>query len=173
MTRFLLIPALALVATTASADAPLSKEAYAKKHYLVDGDSSQRDAINRCLHAWGTHPFGDGTGHKLRVIETSIRVMGFGGAETVDSDATAYDQLILIKPSVNAMTKTTYQFLNPKGWYCFDTSVTALGTSIVKLHCDAKLADAKQGTDVLAAEGGGRDGGVVVLGKSEVHRLCE
>ncbi len=172
MTRALPLAALALLSTAAVADAPMSQDAYANKHYLVDGDSSQRDAIKRCLHAWGEHPFGDGSGHKLRVIETSVRVMGFGGSETVDSDATAYDQLILIKPSVNAMTKTTYQFLNPRGWYCFDTAVTALGTSIVKIHCDAKLADAKGGTDVLEVDNQ-REGGVVVLGKSEVHRLCE
>ncbi len=171
MSRWLLVPALALVATTAVADAPMTKEQYAKKHYLVDGDTSQRDAINRCLHAWGEHPFGDGSGHKLRVIETSVRVMGFGGSETVDSDVTSYPQLILIRPSVNAMTKTTYQFLNPKGWYCFDTSVTALGASIVKIHCDAHLADVKSGTNVLGEDQ--RDGGVVVLGKSEVQRLCE
>ena len=169
MSRFWLIAVSLLVCAPSFADEPLPQEEYAKKHALVQG--AYTEAIDSCLHAWGEHPFGDASSLQVRVIETGVRVMGFGSKEPVDDDVTAYDQMVLVMPSVNALTKTTYQFLNPRGWYCFHTSVTALGSSVVKIHCDAKLADATAGVNVLSTDT--REGGVVVLGNSEVKRLCD
>lgn len=162
---------LTFFATTvlAMADEGASKDAYEKKHHLYQGDVEDDKAINRCLANWNTHPFKEKNDRRYRVVETSVKVLGIG-SDVEDNDATSYPQLILIKPSVKVMSKTTFTFNNPNGWYCFKSNVTVLGKSVINATCNARIADSTNSVAVMGKnEGSG--GGVTVLGKTEVNRI--
>ncbi len=132
-----------------------------------DGDI---DALRACASQWGKTPFGEITSKTpYRTLNTKVRVLGIGG-ETVDDGKTDSPELILIKPSVNVLTKTTYKLLNPNGYYCFKAKVTVLGSSVIQVDCKARVA-AESGTEVLANNKDGTDQGVTVLGKSRIERL--
>ncbi len=147
----------------------LSRDDYESRHAMQDYLSSpKRAAIDACLAAWGEHPFTTDDSKRFRVVESSVRVMGFGN-ELVDHDQTSYPQLILIEPTVSVMTKTTYTLQNDNGWYCFDTTVTVLGKGVVQLACDAHMADARAGVSVVGDTSGNKKG-VTVVGKTEVRR---
>lgn len=147
----------------------MDREAYEAKHSMVTGDEGQKAAVQKCLAAWGKHPFDTEKTLRFRVIEPKVRVMGLGAQETRDEDTTDKPVLILVEPSVNVMTKTTYGLLNPNGWYCFDASVTVMGKALIKAHCDTKIADARSGAAVIAHSDSEKDG-VTVLGSTRVER---
>lgn len=149
---------------------PLSAEQYAGRHTLRTGDRGDQEILRRCLAAWGQHPFDASTDLRARFIESSVRIMGFG-RENRDDDATSYPQLILVRPSVNVMTKTTYELHNPNGWYCFDANVTVMGKSVIRADCRAQLADGRNGVAVVGASD--ESGAVAVLGAVRVERVGE
>lgn len=170
-TRLVLLSGLSLglAATTALAVNGMNREEYGKRHHLYSGDKGDDKAINRCLANWNNHPFTKDSDKKYRVVETSVKVLGIGG-DVVDDDVTSYPQLILIKPSVKVMSKTTYKFHNPNGWYCFKSNVTVLGKSVIEASCNARIADANNSVEVLGKNEGDK-GGVTVLGKTEIKRI--
>ena len=146
----------------------LDKAAYSQRfplHATSDPDYAQ---VAACLGAWGTHPFTTPESQAFRVVETSVRVMGFGSAEVLDDVATSYPQLVVVRPNVSVMTKTTWKLRNPNGWYCFDTTVAVLAKGVVELGCSAHLADGHGAVNVLATSE--RAGGVAVLGTLVVER---
>ncbi|MEZ4316926.1 MAG: hypothetical protein R3F61_05470 [Myxococcota bacterium] len=143
----------ALLLTSAYADLPTSER--------------QRAAVDRCLAHWKEHPFGDAP--EFRVLSASVRVFGVGSQETLES-ATEKPDLVLIEPSVNVLTKTTWKLHNPNGWYCFDTNVGVLSKIVFDADCDANLADSRSGAVVMGDTE--TNGGVVVLGDIEVRRSC-
>lgn len=155
-----LLAAATLFAAPALAD-PLTESEYAAKYPLQTGDHGDQDTLRRCLSAWGEHPFATEGELRARFIETSVRVMGIG-RENRDDDVTSYPQLILVSPSVNVMTKTTYELLNPNGWYCFDANVTVMGKAVIRAHCGSRLANGRDGVAVAAHSDS--DGAVTVLG---------
>lgn len=166
-----------LLATLATAGEPVDQAAYKKEYGTRTPSPSQGAALNRCLAAWGDHPFGDDISKvEARIVPAQVRVMGFGGIEPKDLLATSYPQLVLIETSVSAATRTTYELQNPNGWYCFHTATTVLGQNRINLACGAKLANSRDsGVAVLAEDETGKgDGGVVVLGEIEVNQTgCE
>ncbi len=83
------------------------------------------DEIRNCLNHWQEHPFKSGT-PKFRTLTTRVKVMGIGD-ETVDSVKTDQPDLVLIKPNVTVMSKSTLRLLNPNGWYCMKGKVAVLG----------------------------------------------
>lgn len=162
-----------LLATLATAGEPVDQAAYKKEYGTRTPAPAQTAALNRCLAAWGDHPFGDDiSSAEVRIVPAQVRVMGFGGIEPKDLLATDYPQLVLIETSVSAATRTTYELQNPNGWYCFHTATTVLGQNRINLACGAKLANSRDsGVAVLAEDETGKgDGGVVVLGEIEVNR---
>ena len=168
MTRAMYMGVLALaLATTASAD-PLNASEYEAMHRLQAGDHGDQEIMRRCLSAWGEHPFATEGELKARIIESSVRIMGIG-QENSDRDITSYPQLILIHPSVNVMTKTTYELLNPNGWYCFDANVTVMGKAVIRSHCAAHVADGRHGVAVGAHTD--TSGAVTVLGSTRVEQV--
>jgi hypothetical protein len=131
---------------------------------------SEVDAIKSCLAAWGEHPFGTEE-PRYKVLSSSVKVLGVG-AEVTDETETGQPQLVLVKPSVNVLTKGSFRLMNPNGWYCFASNVTVLAKSEITAHCRAHLASSRDGVTV----GGGNKGteGVTVLGKAVVKRVgCE
>jgi hypothetical protein len=163
----MLFPLLLVASLPASA---VDAEAYAARFPHTTGDEGQRAVVGRCLSSWATHPFGKVGEQSFRVIRPKVRVMGMGSAEIVDDVATTDPVLVLVEPSVNVMTKTTYTMMNPNGWYCFDTSVTVLGKAVVQVHCHAALAEGRDGgAAVIAANDEGRKNVTTVIGTTRVQ----
>lgn len=170
MKMFLVLPALTFLPLSAMAEEEgATREQYEKKHHLHQGDEGDDKAIERCLANWNNHPFQNKADKRYRVIQTSVKVLGIGG-DITDNDSTSYPQLVLIKPSVKVMSKQTYTFTNPNGWYCFKSNVTVMGKSVIKAHCNARIADSTNSVEVLGKNDQDK-GGVTVLGKTEIQRF--
>ncbi|MBX2796339.1 MAG: hypothetical protein KTR31_01680 [Myxococcales bacterium] len=163
-------PAPGTTAAPAVVSGGMNKQAYVDKYGVSAGDEGDQERLRSCLAAWKDHPFGDQRSHQARMFQPQVRVMGLGGKEIADSAVTSYPQLILVKPSVNVMTKTTYKFLNPNGWYCLDANVTVLGRAEMHVGCTTRLANGRDGIAVAATDEA--RGSTAVLGKVRVFRHC-
>ena len=132
---------------------------------------TEAQVIRSCLGAWPDHPFRGEDPPRYKVLGTSVNVVGIGG-DVVDDEITSDPRLVLVKPSVNVLTKGRFRLMNPNGWYCFESAVTVLAKSEITAHCKAHLTSSVQ----PVAVGGGNAGaeGVTVLGKAVVKRVgCE
>lgn len=128
-------------------------------------DESDREAIDGCLNHWGKHPFGKSP--KFRIIAGKVKVMGTG--EDVDDGVkTEKPELVLVKPNVAVMSKSTLRLMNPNGWYCLKGRVAVMGKTEVDLACKASLASSSDGATVM---GGGEQNGVTVMGSSQVNKI--
>jgi hypothetical protein len=106
------------------------------------------------------------------VLSPSVKVLGVG-AEVTDEIETDQPQLVLVKPSVNVLTKSDFRLMNPNGWHCFASNVTVLAKSEITAHCRAHLASSRDSVAVAGGNKGGSEG-VTVLGKAVVKRVgCE
>src|SRR5690348_10681142 len=134
-------------------------------------ERTDADVIRACLGTWPDNPFrGDEAAH-YKVIGGSVSVLGIGG-EVVDEERTSEPRLVLVKPSVNVLTKGRLRLMNPNGWYCFESAVTVLAKSEITAACGAHIASSIDGV-TIAGETKGADG-VTVLGKEVVKRVgCE
>jgi hypothetical protein len=132
-----------------------------------DDDSSPEDAVNLCLKAWGTHPFGHKP--KYKTMATSVKVFGIG-KNPKDAEVTAKPELILVNPAVNVMGGTVFELLNPNGWYCFRANVNVMGGLVVKAHCKAHLASASNGATVMGTTDSANKG-VTVMGSTKVELI--
>lgn len=120
-------------------------------------------AMENCLKAWGTHPFG--ANPKYRTLPVSVKVFGIGNP-TIDSVATGAPELVLIKPGVNVMGGSTVELKNPNGWYCFVTNVNVMGKMKIKAHCSAHLAQSHDGVTAMGEDANNKS--VTVMGKTEI-----
>lgn len=126
--------------------------------------------IQECLARWEKHPFGKEP--TFKILKPGVKVLGIG-KDLVDSEVTESPRLVLIKPSVNVLTKNVYKLYNPNGWYCFKANVTVIGKSVVEAHCKAKLTYANGEANIVGSNSREAEG-VNVLGKSVVNRIgCE
>ncbi len=133
-------------------------------------DAGDQEAINQCIAAWGAKsPFPKGTPPD-KVFSTGVKVFGVGKA-AVDEEVTAKPSLILVRPAVNVLGKSTLRLANPKGWYCFRSNVTVMGKITIQAHCDARIASAREdGTTIGAVDESNR--GVSVFGALRVSRFA-
>ncbi len=134
---------------------------------VADEGLSNEDTVSKCLEAWGTHPFGDKP--KFKTISTSVRVFGIGGSPK-DAQVTKEPVLVLLSPAVNVMGGTTFELLNPNGWYCFKANVNVMGGMTVKAHCKAHLASANSGATVMGSNDS-ESKGVTVMGKTKIQLI--
>lgn len=127
--------------------------------------------LNRCLNRWEKHPFGtDIKPGSYKVLEGGVSIAGMGGAGIEDRHQSDGPRLILVKPSVSVLTKTTYNLLNDNGWYCIRGQVTVMGAAEINLACHAKLMSSSGSRTVL---GENKDQtGTTVMGKTSIHRKC-
>jgi hypothetical protein len=96
-------------------------------------------------------------------------VFGIGSGQSGNDAPTSRPALILVRPAVNVMGKSTIRLQNPKGWYCFRSNVTVAGSLNIEAHCDAHIASAKEdGTTVGAVDQSNK--GVAVFGALRVSR---
>src|SRR6185436_11768423 len=114
------------------------------------------EIVRACLGSWPDNPFRGEDPPRYKVLGASVNVLGIGG-DVVDDTATPDPELLLIKPSVNVLTKGRFRLLNPNGWYCYQSTVTVLAKSEIVAHCTAHLASS---VDSVAVGGGnsGTDG---------------
>jgi hypothetical protein len=127
-------------------------------------------AIDECIASWGkSSPFRKGT-HPDGVIATGVKVFGIGKGSTGDDPPTSKPRLVLVRPAVNVMGRSTIRLQNPKGWYCFRSNVTVMGKITIEAECDAHIAAGRdQGTTVGAADDSSK--GVAVFGALRVNRF--
>ena len=145
---------------------PLLVRADEPAHQRTEGD-----VIRSCLGTWRDNPFPADELPHYKVLGSSVSVLGVGG-EVVDDEVTSEPQLVLVKPSVNVLTKGRVRLMNPNGWYCFESAVTVLAKSEIIAACDAHIASSIDG--VAIAGGNKGTDGVTVLGKAVVKRVgCE
>jgi len=139
---------------------------------LLSAPSQAEDAersIDRCLSAWGSHPFGNNPGY--RTLAAAVKVFGIGG-NTADASRTDGPSLVLVNPGVNVMGETTLELSNPNGWYCLRSNVNVMGNLRIRADCRAHLASASDGATVLGSNAGSRS--VTVLGSTRVELVgCE
>ena len=132
--------------------------------------ASDQAALDACIASWGKKsPFKKGTSADS-VIAPGTKVFGLGGGGSVRDDPTDKPALILVRPAVNVMGKSTIRLNNPKGWYCFRSNVTVAGKIAIEAHCNAQLASSKEdGTAVGAVDESNK--GVAVFGALRVTRF--
>ena len=123
--------------------------------------SEDDDSIALCLKSWDAHPFGKTPQYKT--LKVPVKVFGMGG-DPSDTTATETPSLVLVNLGLNVGSKSTYELLNPNGWYCLKTSATIMGEVTIKAHCKAQLASTSTGVAVM----GSGDKGVTVMGSTEV-----
>ena len=133
-------------------------------------DAGDQAALNQCIAAWGAKsPFKKGKPPD-KVFSTGVKVFGVGNA-AVDDEITDGPSLVLVRPAVNVMGKSTIRLANPRGWYCFRENVTVMGKIAIEAHCDAHIASARQeGTAVGAVDESNK--GVSVFGALRVQRFA-
>jgi hypothetical protein len=128
-------------------------------------------ALDECITAWGkASPFRKGKPAD-GVIATGVKVFGIGQGSTGDDPVTDKPRLVLVRPAVNVMGRSTIRLANPHGWYCFRSNVTVMGKLAIEAHCDAHLASGRDegGTSVGAADDSNK--GVAVFGALRVTRF--
>ena len=135
--------------------------------------ATDQHVVDQCILEWGAaSPFKKGT-PASRIIAPSVKVFGIGKNNNGDENVTSKPALILVRPAVNVLGKSTIRLANPKGWYCFKSNVTVAGKITIDAHCSAKIASAREdGASVMAVDES--KGGVAVMGALRVTRFdCE
>ena len=119
------------------------------------------DAIAHCLTSWGANqPFGANKTTADATLDVSVKV-GNIGAPINDTTVTAQPTLVLIPTVVSVGGTSTYNLLNPNGWYCLVADVQIGGSAKINIKSGAHLS--KNGVDVLVGRTNpsGGAGGVV------------
>lgn len=131
--------------------------------------ASDQQVLDACISSWGKKsPFRKGTPANS-VIAPGVKVFGIGGGGTSRDDPTDRPALVLVRPAVNVMGKSTIRLSNPNGWYCFRSNVTVAGKIEIDAHCSARIANAREdGTAVGAVDESNK--GVAVFGALRVTR---
>ena len=132
--------------------------------------AADQRVVDQCIADWGSaSPFKKGTVPN-RVISPGVKVFGIGKNNNGDETVTDKPSLILVRPAVNVLGKSTIRLANPRGWYCFKSNVTVAGKIAIVAHCDAHVASARDdGTSVMASDES--DKGVAVMGALRVTRF--
>ena len=126
--------------------------------------------VDRCIADWGSaSPFKKGTAPSS-IIAPGVKVFGIGKNNNGDDKVTDKPALILVRPAVNVLGKSTIRLANPRGWYCFKSNVTVAGKIAIDAHCHAHIATARDdGTSVMATDES--KGSVAVMGALRVTRF--
>jgi hypothetical protein len=137
---------------------------------LAVADQGDQGALDQCIAHWGkASPFRKGTPAQ-GVISTGVKVFGIGSSSSGDDPVTSKPRLVLVRPAVNVMGRSTIKLSNPQGWYCFRSNVTVMGKLEIEAQCHAHLATAREeGTAVGAADESNK--GVAVFGALRVNRF--
>ena len=143
---------------------------FAAVSFSARADAGDQAALDQCIAYWGrAAPFQKGTPPD-GILSPGVRVFGLGGGSAGNDPVTDKPRLVLVRPAVNVMGRTTIRLNNPNGWYCFRSNVTVAGKIQIDAHCHAHIAAATDsGTAVGAADDTSR--GVAVFGALRVTRF--
>ena len=132
--------------------------------------AADQPVVDQCIADWGSaSPFKKGTAPN-RVIAPGVKVFGIGKSNSGDETVTDRPSLILVRPAVNVLGKSTIRLANPNGWYCFKSNVTVAGKIAIEAHCSAHIASARDdGASVLGTDESNK--GVAVMGALRVTRF--
>ena len=132
--------------------------------------ANDQAVLDRCIVDWGAKsPFKKGAVAN-KVISPGVKVFGIGKNNNGDETVTAQPSLVLVRPAVNVLGKSTIRLANPMGWYCLRNAVTVAGKIAIAAHCNAQIASAHEdGTSVLASDDSEK--GVAVMGALRVTRF--
>ena len=132
--------------------------------------ANDQPALDACIAAWGSKsPFKKGKAAD-HVVATGVKVFGIGGSGGTQDSPTDKASLVLVRPAVNVMGKSTIRLSNPKGWYCFRSNVNVAGKMEIEVPCDAHVASAKEdGTSVGGVDESNK--GVTVFGALRITRM--
>lgn len=121
----------------------------------------EKDALKKCLNLWGTTPFKEVNANQVKVMDVSVGVgagvlgttlSGLGSllniGNTRDFESTSEPRLVVIPMSVNVGGSTTFELMNPNGWYCLKAAVGAKSTVNIRLHCNARIAQSDLGVSL-------------------------
>jgi hypothetical protein len=130
--------------------------------------ADDQPALDACIASWASaSPFKKST-PATKVIATGVKVFGIGSDNATD-EPSAKASLVLVRPAVNVMGKSTMKLNNPNGWYCFVSNVNVAGKMEIEVPCNAHVASAKEdGTSVGAVDESNK--GVSVFGALRVTR---
>lgn len=131
--------------------------------------ASDQPTLDACIAQWGKRsPFKKGT-PAAAVVAPGVKVFGVGGGGGALDAPTDKPSLVLVRPAVNVMGRSTIRLSNPKGWYCFRSNVNVAGKMEIEVPCDAQIASAREdGTTVGAVDESNK--GVTVFGALRVTR---
>lgn len=128
---------------------------------------SEKDALRKCMNLWGSTPFKEIKAEQVKVMDVSVGVGGGllpGGLAGIgniinignpkDLEVTSTPRLIVLPLSVNVGGATTFELMNPNGWYCMKAAVGARSNVNIKLHCNAKIAQSDLGVSLNTNPGG-------------------
>ena len=133
--------------------------------------SSKEDqpTLDACIKSWGKSPFKPGTPAGT-VVSPSVKVFGVGGSGNATDAATDKPELVLVRPAVNVMGKSTIRLQNPNGWYCMRSNVNVAGKMEIEVPCKAHIASANaEGATVGGVDESNK--GVTVFGPLRVTRV--
>ncbi|MCF6346085.1 MAG: hypothetical protein L3J00_06405 [Thiomicrorhabdus sp.] len=125
------------------------------------------ETVKACLANWSQHPF-DAQNPKFRTYATKVTVFGIGG-KVRDTEHTPQADLVLIKPNVSVMSKSTMDLLNPNGWYCLQNKVNVMSSTTINLHCKASMTSNDSGMTVLGGNSESQESEITVLGGARVN----
>jgi len=133
--------------------------------------ADDQDSIDQCIASWGKDsPFKKGTPAAM-VLGTGVKVFGIGSSGNADNDKpTDKPVLVMVKPAVNVMGKSTIRVANPNGWYCFRANVTVMGKIEIEAQCTAHLGSARDDSATVGAADD-TNKGVAVFGALRVTRF--
>jgi hypothetical protein len=132
---------------------------------------SDSAALRACLAKWGSHPFGDINNLPVvRKIDAAVSVFGIG-SKVRDDQYTPNPVLVVVDAAVNVLGATTYEFLNPNGWYCLKVGVNVASQTTVHLKQQAHIADSQLNVNVGSGGTGAGAVGVNVGSNVNVIRV--
>ncbi len=129
---------------------------------------SDLDAVKNCLQKFEKHPF-DSKSPEFRTVKGGVKILGFG-SNIVDRKKSDSVELILVKPAVSVIAKTTYKFLNPNGWYCMKAKVNVISNTTIELDCATRFTTSDGSVTVLGQDETSK-GGVTIIGKTQIKRV--
>ena len=96
-------------------------------------------ALNECIKQWVTNPFTPEEIARPLVININDNVNN-NAVIYNDSKVTTKPTLTLVNFNISVGNNGELQFLNPKGWYCFNVKAKVINNFVITAHCDTHVA---------------------------------
>ncbi len=102
-------------------------------------EAEDKSALDECAKQWGKTPFSADQLARPKVVDINDTVNNNAVIFT-DAKKTDVPTLYLINFNINVGNNGELQFLNPKGWYCFNVKAKVINNFVIKTACDTHTA---------------------------------